>query len=176
MNYAPVDTAAPPLTPAGLSAIADFLEATPAWIESALAALSERQLRWKPRPEPEAFSAVENVWHLRDIEIKGYSQRLRRTLEEDHPFLPDIDGTRLAIERAYNQQPLGPALSEFAAARLENVALLRSVTPDDLARSAELQGTGCVSLQQIVEMWRNHDAGHRAEIEELLQQLGDHQE
>lgn len=168
MNYAPVDTAAPPLTRAESSAIADFLEATPAWIESALAALSERQLRWKPRPDPEVFSALENVWHLRDIEIEGYSRRLRRTLTEDHPDLPDIDGTRLAIERAYNQQPLGPALSEFAAARRENVALLRSVTPHDLARAAELQGTGCVSLQQIVEIWRNHDAGHRAEIEELL--------
>ncbi|MGH9805200.1 MAG: DinB family protein [Candidatus Acidiferrales bacterium] len=171
MKYATIDTAAPPFTAAELNATADFLEATPAWVEAALAGLSERQLRWKPRPEPDAFSAVENICHLRDIEIEGYARRLRRTLEEDHPFLPDIAGARLAVERAYNQQPLGPALAEFAAARRENIALLRSVTPDKLARAAEMQGTGCVSLQQIVEMWKNHDAGHRAELEELVQAL-----
>jgi hypothetical protein len=171
MNYAAVDPAAPPLTAEEFHAPADFLEGTPAWVESALAGLTDEQLRWKPRPDPEAFSAVENVCHLRDIEVEGYSQRLRRSLQEDHPFLPDIDGTRLAVERAYNQQPVGPALAEFAAARRENVALLRRLTRADLGRTAEMEGKGCVTLQQLIEMWRNHDAGHRAELEELLRLL-----
>ena len=114
---------------------------------------------------------VENLLHLRDIEIEGYSKRLRRILAEDTPALPDIDGTRLAIERHYNEQPVAPALAEFSAARRENVALLRAVTPADLARKAEMEKVGRITLAQLVQMWREHDAGHRAELAELRCEL-----
>ena len=39
---------------------------------------------------------LEHVCHLRDIEVEGYAPRLKRILSEDGPFLPDIDGRRLA--------------------------------------------------------------------------------
>src|SRR5258708_742578 len=74
------------------------------------------------KPSLEEFSVLENVCHLRDIEIEGYSTRIRRILNEEHPVLADIDGTRLAIERAYNQQNLSEALQAFSNARQKNVA------------------------------------------------------
>ena len=147
----------------------ELLVDIPARVEALLAGLDEVQLRYKPKPE--VFSMVENLLHLRDIEIEGYSKRLRRILAEDTPALPDIDGTRLAIERRYNEQPVAPALAGFSAARRENVALLRTVTPADLARKAELEKAGRITLAQLVQMWREHDAGHRAELAELRPEL-----
>ena len=148
-----------------LRAAIELLAEMPAYVEAALAGLSEAQLRYKLSAD--AFSMVENLWHLRDIEVEGYSRRLRRILAEDTPALPDIDGGRLAIEHRYDAQPVAPALAEFAAARRENVALLRSIGAEDLARAAEMEKVGRITLAQLVQMWREHDAGHRRELEEL---------
>src|SRR5262245_8122269 len=49
----------------------------------------------------DAFSLHEQVWHLRDIEVDGYARRFRAVATQDDPFLPDLDGARLAIERDY---------------------------------------------------------------------------
>jgi len=156
------------LSSEALQGLIQFLEGMPAQLEGVLAGLSEIQLRHKPGPEADAFSLAEQVHHLRDIEVEGYSRRLRRMLAEETPFLPDIDGTRLAVERAYNQNPLAPAFDEFAAARRANIELLRRLTPADLSRSGEMEGLGRITLAQLLVMWRNHDAVHRAELQELL--------
>ena len=156
------------LSPEALKGLIEFLKGMPAHLESVLAGRSEKQLRHKSGPEASAFSLVEQVHHLRDIEVEGYSRRLQRLLEEDNPVLPDIDGTRLAVERAYNQKPLAPALDEFVAVRRANVELLRRLTPADLTRVGEMEGVGQITLAQLLEMWRNHDSVHRAELHELL--------
>ncbi len=153
----------------GLQAAIEVLAEMPARVGTLLAGLNEAQLRHKP--ESGAFSVAESLLYLRDIEIEGYSRRLRRILAEDTPALPDIDGSRLAIERRYNEQPVAPALAEFSAARRENVALLRTVTPANLTRTAELETVGRITLAQLVQMWREHDAGHRVEIADLRREV-----
>jgi hypothetical protein len=148
-----------------LRAAIEFLEETPARLEASVAGLSEAQLRFKPKAD--VFSLTENVLHLRDIEVEGYARRLRRILAEEAPVLPDIDGRRLSIERRYNEQQLAPALAQFAASRRENVAVLRGITAEDLTRTADMEAAGRITLAQLIQMWREHDAAHRAELEEL---------
>ena len=62
-----------------------------------VADLTNAQLRFQPRGG--YFSILENICHLRDIEIEGYGVRLRRLRAEAHPTLPDINGDQLALER-----------------------------------------------------------------------------
>src|SRR4029453_7238994 len=90
------------------------LEQTPAAVERALNQLPADALRVSDQDE---FSPLENVCHLRDIEIEGYGERIKRIIEEDKPSLPDLDGARLAVERNYNSQQVGEALEAFRAAR-----------------------------------------------------------
>src|SRR5262245_22938731 len=80
------------------------------------------------RHAPDEFSVLENICHLRDIEIEGYAVRIRRILNEENPFLPDLDGSRLAIERDYNRQNLNEAVSAFATARRQNLVLLNGAS------------------------------------------------
>lgn len=147
------------------------LSLMPAALERRLAGLSDGQLRFKPGPD--RFSLLENVCHLRDIEMEGYSMRLRRLLAEHRPVLSDIDGSRLARERCYNEQPLKPALEVLLAARRENLSLLADISEAALDRSGQLETVGDITLGKLLELWVDHDRGHIQELDELLKVLRD---
>ena len=106
-----------------LQELIDALTQIPATVARLVKDLSEADLR--VRKAPEEFSAIENVCHLRDIEIDGYTERIGKILRENNPILPDIDGGRLAIEREYHRQNLSEALQAFADARRRNTHTLK---------------------------------------------------
>src|SRR5215470_5795814 len=55
---------------------------------------------WEGAPS-EPFTAIEQICHVRDIEVDGYHARFHRTLHEVNPTLFSIDGAALAKERSY---------------------------------------------------------------------------
>ena len=108
---------------------------------------------------------------MRDIEVEGYCVRIQRILSEDNPFLSDIDGSRLAIERDYNRQSLNEAVSDFATARRHNLTMLNNASKSEFDREGELEGTGTVTLARLVEMMVEHDEGHLEELQRLSRYL-----
>ena len=154
-----------------VEAVSEAIEALASienWLPDALAGIGGAQLRER-RDGLGPFSLLEQVWHLHDIDELGYLERVRRTLEEDRPRLPDVDGDRLAVERAYQDRPLQPAQDALLRRRHEAVARLRLLQRDDFRREAVLEGVGPVTLGDIVLRWSAHDAGHRVEIERLAE-------
>lgn len=156
----------------GRQNLADLLKSlqeTPNQLSVLIHELSDSQLRW--RNSADEFSALENVCHLRDIESEGYATRINRILEETNPFLPDIDGGRLAVERSYNDQDPEVALRAFVVARTTNLETLRGMETKELERSGTLEGVGVVTLKRLLEMMREHDEGHIDELRVLRQRL-----
>jgi len=147
------------------------LSVLPGLLASRLGALSDAQLRL--RPAGDYFSLLEQVCHLRDIEVEGYSRRLALLLEQDHPQLPDLDGAALAKARRYDEQAFAPALAAFTAARQANLSRLKTLKPDDLSRSGHLEKVGVVSVARLLELWVAHDGEHSQEIESLLASFRD---
>ena len=145
--------------------VIDRLAAMPQTVRDILRGRSAEDLVRRP-PDAE-FSMHENVLHLRDIELEGYEPRVVRILAEENPFLPDLDGAKLAAERDYHAQPLVPALEAFAASRARSVARLRALGDAELERTAELEGVGRVTLRELLQRWLEHDAGHVNEMEKL---------
>ncbi|MEP6993915.1 MAG: DinB family protein [Acidobacteriota bacterium] len=145
------------------------LESTPALLVRAAATLSQTQTRC--RPAEGAFSFVESVWHLADLEREAYGSRIRRILAEDHPHLPNFDGERLAREREYQQRDLQPGLEQFARARAQNLELLKRVPQADWKRCGAQEGVGRVALSDIPRMMAEHDRAHGAEIADILAML-----
>ena len=143
-----------------------WLAETPDILKRSVLGLSDAQLR--ERPGVDEFSLVEQFCHLRDIEMDGYLLRIGRILNEDHPQLPDLDGSRLAVERRYLSQDPIAALAEFTAVRTANVDRLRGTTPDQRERSGELEGTGNVTLSRLTQMMREHDTVHRGEVAAIV--------
>lgn len=147
-----------------ISTLLNFLEETPRAVQQLSENLSERELRLKPAENE--FSVLENVCHLRDIEREGYGPRIEKLLNEEKPFLHDVDGARLARERDYNAQNFSAVLQDFFAARQENMRKLSGVSAEQLNLSGEFEGVGDITLKRLLQMMREHDEGHRQEIKD----------
>lgn len=157
------------MTTEDFKALVLFLEEMPGKVRRLVQGLGEGERGWKPRMDE--FSATENVCHLRDIEEEGYSVRIRKLLEETEPFLSDLDGARLARERDYNNQSMSEALERFTLARNGNVAAVRGLEPDSLNRRGMFEGTGAITLGQLLLMMREHDESHLKELADLSAHL-----
>ena len=138
----------------------------PQALEKKLSGLPESQLRFQPQGG--YFSLLENVCHLRDIEVEGYARRLNLLLEQERPALPDLDGAALARERRYQEQGFKPALAAFVAARRANLERLATVHEADLDRRGHMEKVGDITLAGLLALWVGHDAEHLQEIDGLL--------
>lgn len=152
-----------------LTGLLKRLQETPNTLSALIDELSDSEVRW--RNSDGEFSALENVCHLRDIEAEGYATRIDRILHETNPFLADIDGSRLAVERSYNAQDPNLALRAFVVARTKNLEQLKGLNTDELRREGTLEGVGPVTAERLSEMMREHDEGHVEELRVLCQKL-----
>ena len=148
-----------------LAEAVERLEAMPDFLMASIEHASPDRL--KARPASGEFSLLEHACHLRDLEREGYLVRVRRMLEERSPVLEPFDGAAVASARDSLSQDASVAAQEFAAARRELTGLLAPLTEDDLGRDATFGGKP-IRLRGLLEMMLEHDRGHRAEIERLL--------
>ena len=154
---------------ADFAALLDFLHET----SSELAKLTDRLSvdEFRLRTSESEFSALENLCHLRDLELQGYTPRINRILNEGDPALADFDGARVAAESNYNDEQAELALQTFQTARSENVQTLRTLTEEQLKRRGTLEGVGSITLKRLAEMMREHDEGHIEDLRVLRQRL-----
>lgn len=157
------------MEPAELEEVLHFLHETSNRIYVLIDGLPDSELR--RRNSYDQFSVLENICHLRDIEAEAYTIRINRILEESNPFLPDVDGTRLATERRYNSLDVDAALHSFAASRTENLRKLEGAAREQLEREGTLEGVGKLTLGRLVAMMREHDEAHIEDLRVLRQQL-----
>lgn len=147
----------------------EFLKETPEAVRQLTAELSERDLKWKPSESE--LSALEQVCHLRDLELEGYGVRIQKLLMETKPSLPDFDGGRFARERDYNSQKLETALEDFARARKENTRAAETLSSDQLNLGGFMEGVGEITLARLFRLMREHDQSHIDELRVLRERL-----
>ncbi len=150
----------------------EALRAFPALLEAHFAQFPASRRHWAPDSwegiPSEALTAIEQLCHVRDIEVEGYQRRIERTLAEDNPVLPSIDTDALARERRYGLSDAGAVLASFRAARRQTVAILERLTPPQLERPAVFEGYGPVTLRSLVHYLCSHDQQHLAGLQWLL--------
>ena len=148
------------------------LENFPQQLEAHYAAFPAGFVHWVPDSwdgiPSEHFTAIEQLCHIRDIEIEGYHVRFQRTLQEEKPQLASIDSEPLAIERAYGTQNATEVLAAFRMARAHTVALIRGLSDEQLNRTAEFEGYGPLTLRSLVHYLCSHDQQHLAGLQWLL--------
>jgi hypothetical protein len=148
------------------------LEAFPRALEQHYCAFPAQYVHWAPASwdgvPSEPFTAIEQICHVRDIEIEGYQVRIRRTLDEDAPFLPSIDSERLARERSYGSAAAAGVFAQLRDARARTVATLRALDAAQLERPAVFEGYGPTSLRGLVHFLCSHDQQHLAGLQWLL--------
>jgi hypothetical protein len=157
--------------PITLQALAVF----PQQLEAHYAAVPAEFKHWTPPSwagvPSEPLTAIEQVCHVRDIEVDGYQVRLQRTLHESHPTLVSLDTDALAKERRYGDANAADVLADFRRARAQTVALLGSLTPAQFDRTALFEGYGPVTLRGLVHYLCSHDQQHLAGLQWLMGQI-----
>jgi hypothetical protein len=156
------------MNPTTLQALAAF----PDQLQAYYAAVPDELRHWAPPSwdgiPSEHLTAIEQVCHVRDIEVEGYHVRFRRTLEEDHPTLVQIDTDAFARDRAYASQDIEAVFAGFRAARARSVELIATLTPQQLGRRASFDGYGPLTLRSLVHFLCSHDQQHLAGLQWLL--------
>jgi hypothetical protein len=151
-----------------LSALAVF----PGQLEAHYAAIPAEFKHWAPPSwegaPSEPFTAIEQICHVRDIEIDGYHVRFRRTLNEINPTLLSVDGAALAKERSYATSSASEVFAVFRAARAKTVQLLSGLTPEQFMRAAVFEGYGALTLRSLAHYLCSHDQQHLAGLQWLL--------
>src|SRR3954465_3471902 len=116
----------------------DALAAFPAQLEIHFAAFPRDYVNWAPSSwqgmPSEPFTAIEQLCHVRDIEIEGYQVRFRRTLDESTPSLASIDSEEVARQRNYGRAAPRVVIAEFREARERTLTLLRGVEAAQFTR------------------------------------------
>jgi hypothetical protein len=151
-----------------LSALAAF----PEQLEAHYAAIPAEFKHWAPPSwegaPSESFTAIEQICHVRDIEVDGYHVRFQRTLHEVNPTLLSIDGEALAKERSYATSSAAEVFAVFRAARAKTVRLLSELTPEQFMRAAVFEGYGALTLRSLAHYLCSHDQQHLAGLQWLL--------
>ncbi|MDH6592105.1 hypothetical protein M2165_001994 [Variovorax sp. TBS-050B] len=155
------------MNPTTLAALAAF----PSQLEAHYAAIPHAFRHWAPASwdgvPSEAFTAIEQLCHVRDIEIEGYHLRFRRTLEEHRPRLASIDSEPLAIARNYGAADAAAVLADFRAARAQTMEILSGLSDAQLARTAVFEGYGALTMRSLVHYLCSHDQQHLAGLQWL---------
>ena len=113
---------------------------------------------------PGKWSARDILAHLADCEI-AFGFRLRQTLAADDHVMQPFDQDRWAAP--YPTYDANVALAAFEALRTWNVALLKTVTPQQMQRRVTHPERGAMTFRTIVETMAGHDLHHIAQLEEI---------
>src|SRR5262245_13400079 len=148
--------------------IAEFA-AGPQILRDAVKGMTREQVL--ARPVPGKWSTLEVVCHLSDFEIV-YADRVKRTIAEDRPTLPDGDEKLFASRLAYHSRELEEELHVFSAIRASTARILRTLNDADFERVGIHSAAGPLTLEQFVERGANHVKHHVGFIAEKRKALG----
>jgi 8-oxo-dGTP pyrophosphatase MutT (NUDIX family) len=149
----------------------DALAAFPGAARETLRGVSRDFVNWAPPSwdgvPSEAFTALEQVCHVRDIEIDGYQVRFRRTLDESSPTLAPSTARRWRSS-ATTRMPTRGACSRSSARRAAAPWRCCAARRGAAAAPAVFEGYGRVTLRGLVHYLCSHDQQHLSGLQWLL--------
>ncbi|MGH9691886.1 MAG: DinB family protein [Candidatus Acidiferrales bacterium] len=139
--------------------------ATARKIARMLKGVSAAKLR--KRPAPAKWSVAEIVAHLADTEIVG-AFRMRMILGDLGTPIPAFDQDRWTVALHYDKCDVRKALEQFRVLRETNLALLKTLSPEQWKQYGVHSERGKESIETIVRMFAGHDINHIKQIERIL--------
>ena len=109
--------------------------------------------KWSPR---QIFT------HLADCEL-AFGFRYRQTLAEDNHTVQPFDQDKWAV--TYAAYDARQALQMFTALRHWNLALIRTLTPEQMAKAVMHPERGQETFRVLVEINAGHDINHLRQLE-----------
>jgi hypothetical protein len=151
------------------SVFIDRIEATPARLREAVKGLTAEQLDTPYRPG--GWTVRQVVHHVPDSHINSYC-RFRLALTEDTPSVKGYDQELWAQLYDAREAPVEVSLALLAALHHRWVLMLRSLRPEDFARTFLHSELGPVTLDRNVALYAWHGDHHVAHITSLRARMG----
>lgn len=139
--------------------------ATAKKIDRLIKGVSPAKLR--KRPAPDKWSVSEILAHLADAEMVG-GFRMRLILGAPGTPIVAFDQDSWVISGHYEKRNPQKSLEQFRAVRDANLALLKSLTPDQWKHYGMHAERGQETIEHIVRMFAGHDINHLKQIEGIL--------
>ncbi len=134
-------------------------------IETLVRGLPLEAVRWKPAPG--RWSMLEVVCHLADEEVEDFRTRVRLTLTDPAAEWPAIDPPRWAIERRYQEQPLGASLARFLHERATSLSWLAAQRDAKWDNVHQHPKAGPLTARLLLANWMAHDLLHLRQLARL---------
>lgn len=154
------------MTPAERAPLVRRYADGPALLEESLAAVPEIARQW--RPAPGKWSVHEIIVHCADSETNSH-MRIRYLVADPEPLIVGYDQDYWAIDMAYHQHPLGPALDTVRAVRANTVPLLERLTEAQWAKRGRHTESGPFSAERWLEVYAEHLEVHARQIRRTLE-------
>jgi uncharacterized damage-inducible protein DinB len=121
----------------------------------------------RKRPAPEKWSVAEILAHLADVELV-ISWRMRSILGAPGTPVQAFDQDAWVIAGHYDKRDPSKAIELHRVVREANLALLKSLSPDQWKHYGQHAERGQESVEHIVRMIAGHDVNHIRQIERIL--------
>ncbi len=121
----------------------------------------------RKRPAPDAWSVADILAHLADAEIV-IAWRLRSTLGAPGTPIQAYDQNAWLIAGHYEKRDPHKSIELHGAVREANLALLKSLSPDQWKHYGQHAERGQESIEHIVRLIAGHDINHIRQIERIL--------
>jgi hypothetical protein len=145
----------------------------PLAVQAATAKKLERLIKGVPtsklrkRPAPDKWSVAEILAHLADAEIvAGF--RMRLILGSPGTPVAAFDQDAWVTSGHYAKRDPRKSVEQFRAVREANLALLKSLTPEQWKHYGVHSERGQESMEHIVRMFAGHDVNHLRQMEGIL--------
>jgi hypothetical protein len=123
--------------------------------------------RLRKRPSPEKWSVGEILAHLVDAEIvTGW--RIRQILGAPGSPIQAYDQDSWAATGHYGKRDARKSAEQFRVVREANLALLKSLRPEQWKHHGMHAERGQESIEHIVRMIAGHDINHTKQVERLV--------
>jgi hypothetical protein len=141
--------------------LAATVESMPEVLSALLTPLDPVGLRC--RPAHGEWCGLEVIEHLVVVEGPAFRDRIERIVEGE-PEILDVVGPALATSEELESHELGGLLDQLRRERAQSAAFLRSLSPDDLDRTAEHHKYGMLTAGDFAHEWAYHDQDHLQQI------------
>jgi hypothetical protein len=122
----------------------------------------------RKRPAPDKWSVSEILAHLADTEIVG-GFRMRLILGSPGTPVAGFDQDAWVTSGHYDKRNPRQSVEQFRTLREANLALLKSLTPDQWQHHGVHSERGVETIDRIAHMFAGHDLNHLQQIEQILE-------
>ena len=147
----------------------DIQVRTPKELERLIKGASAPRLH--QRPAPGKWSVAEILAHLADVEIV-VSWRIRAILGAPGTPMQAMDQDAWVTAGHYDKRDPRKSIELFRVLREANVALFKTLTPEQWKHHGMHSERGVETVEHIVRLYAGHDLNHTHQVEQILASNG----